>query len=136
MQRQQTVARNRYEIAADPTESDRRTWTPRIILRACCLPGGSLLQRLGVRGRLLLAFLGISAFAVIAAAAAMYSFDEVGKVLGRITQQRMPAALASLELSRQAERVVTAAPALLAATTRTQHQEVSQAVEAEVERLR
>ena len=34
----------------------------------------------------------------------MYSFDEVGKVLGRITQQRMPAALASLELSRQAER--------------------------------
>ena len=41
---------------------------------------GSLLQRLGVRGRLLLAFLGISAFAVIAAAAAMYSFDEVGKV--------------------------------------------------------
>ena len=98
--------------------------------------GGSLLQRLGVRGRLLLAFLGISAFAVIAAAAAMYSFDEVGKVLGRITQQRMPAALASLELSRQAERVVTAAPALLAATTRTQHQEVSQAVEAEGERLR
>ncbi len=96
---------------------------------------GSLLQRLGVRGRLLLAFLGISAFAVIAAAAAMYSFDEVGKVLGRITQQRMPAALASLELSRQAERIVTAAPAFLAATTRTQHQEVSQTIAAEVERL-
>jgi signal transduction histidine kinase/HAMP domain-containing protein len=96
---------------------------------------GSLLQRLGVRGRLLLAFLGISAFAVIAAAAAMYSFDEVGEVLGRITQQRMPAALASLELSRQAERVVTAAPALLAATTRTEHQEVSGAVAAEVGRL-
>ena len=76
---------------------------------------GSLLRRLGVRGRLLLAFLGISAFAVIAAAAAMYSFDEVGKVLGRITQQRMPAALASLELSRQAERIVTAAPAFLVA---------------------
>ena len=65
----------------------------------------------------------------------MYSFDEVGKVLGRITQQRMPAALASLELSRQAERIVTAAPALLAATTRTQHQEVSQTIAAEVERL-
>jgi hypothetical protein len=32
---------------------------------------GSFLQRLGVRGRLLLAFFGISAFAVIAAAAAM-----------------------------------------------------------------
>ena len=85
----------------------------------------SLLDRLGVRGRLLLAFLGISAFSVIAAAAAMYSFAEVGKVLGRITQERVPSALASLELSRQAERIVTAAPAFLAATTRAQHQETS-----------
>jgi hypothetical protein len=50
---------------------------------------GALLRRLGVRGRLLLAFLGISAFAVIAAAAAMYSFAEVGKVPGRITQERV-----------------------------------------------
>jgi adenylate cyclase len=95
----------------------------------------SLLQHLGVRGRLLLAFFGISAFAVIAAAAAMYSFAEVGKVLGRITEERMPSALASLELSRQAERIVTAAPAFLAAATRTQHQEVSQAIAAEVGHL-
>jgi adenylate cyclase len=97
---------------------------------------GSLLQRLGVRWRLLLAFFGISAFAVIAAAAAMYSFAEVGKLLGRITEERVPPALASLELSRQAERIVTAAPAFLAATTRERHQEVSQAIAAEVERLR
>ena len=48
----------------------------------------------------------------------------------------MPPALASLELSRQAERIVTAAPAFLAATTRERHQEVSQAIAAEVERLR
>ena len=41
-----------------------------------------MLERLGVRWRLLLAFFGISAFAVIAAAAAMYSFAEVGKLLG------------------------------------------------------
>jgi signal transduction histidine kinase/DNA-binding response OmpR family regulator len=101
------------------------------------LPAGakSLLERLGVRGRLLLAFLGISAFAVIAAAAAMYSFAEVGKVLGRITQERVPSALASLELSRQAERIVTAAPAFLAATTRAQHQETSRDIAAEVGRL-
>jgi adenylate cyclase len=96
----------------------------------------SLLQRLGVRWRLLLAFFGISAFAVIAAAAAMYSFAEVGKLLARITEERVPPALASLELSRQAERIVTAAPAFLAATTRERHQEVSQAITAEVERLR
>jgi adenylate cyclase len=96
---------------------------------------GSLLQRLGVRWRLLLAFFGISAFAVIAAAAAIYSFAEVGRLLGRITEERVPPALASLELSRQAERVVTAAPAFLAATTRERHLEVSQAIAAEVERL-
>ena len=102
----------------DPSKETSRTWTHRIAQRACWLARGSLLQRLGVRGRLLLAFLGISAFAVIAAAAAMYSFAEVGKVLGRITQERVPSALASLELSRQAERIVTAAPAFLAATTR------------------
>ncbi|MGH6902149.1 MAG: HAMP domain-containing protein, partial [Geminicoccaceae bacterium] len=104
--------------------------------RAQSLPEARpLLQRLGVRWRLLLAFLGISAFAVIAAAAAMYSFAEVGKLLGRITEERVPPALASLELSRQAERVVTAAPAFLAATTRERHLEVSQAIAAEVARL-
>lgn len=57
-----------------------------------------MFERLGVRWRLLLAFFGISAFAVIAAAAAMYSFAEVGKLLGRITEERVPPALASLEL--------------------------------------
>ena len=94
-----------------------------------------MLRRLGVRGRLLLAFVGISAFAVIAAAAAMYSFAEVGAVLDRITRQRVPAALASLKLSRQAEQLVTAAPALLAVTSRSQQEEVSASIAAEVERL-
>jgi len=42
--------------------------------------------KMGVRGRLLLAFLGISAFALIAAAAGMISFFEVGEVMNRITQ--------------------------------------------------
>ena len=100
------------------------------------LPGaGSALRRLGVRGRLLLAFFGISAFAVIAAAAGLYSFAEVGGVLGRITQQRVPAALASLKLSRQAERLFTAAPALLAVTGRSQQEAVAAAIAAEVYRL-
>src|SRR4051812_14610201 len=68
-----------------------------------------------VRLRLLGAFLGISAFAVLAAAAAMWAFLELGGVVARITEERTPAALASLELSRQAERIAAAAPALLAA---------------------
>src|SRR5215813_8633938 len=71
----------------------------------------------GVRGRLLLAFFGISGFAVLAAAAGIYAFLRVGEVLETITQRKAPPALASLELSSQAERVVAAAPALLRVTT-------------------
>ena len=94
-----------------------------------------MLNRLGVRGRLLLAFFGISAFAVLAAAAAMYSFLEVGKALDKITQQRVPLALSSLELSRQAERIVAAAPALLTVSTPTQREQLSAKIAAEIERL-
>jgi PAS domain S-box-containing protein len=92
-------------------------------------------QRFGVRGRLLLAFFGISAFAVLAAAAAMYSFLEVDKVMDRITQRRVPSALASLELSGQAERIVSAAPVLLTATTASQHEQLSGTIAAEVGHL-
>jgi adenylate cyclase len=68
-----------------------------------------------VRWRLLVAFLGISAFAVLAAAASMWALLELGQVVERTTEERAPAALALLELSRQAERIAAAAPALLAA---------------------
>ncbi len=91
--------------------------------------------RPGVRGRLLHAFLGISPFVVIAAAAGLYSFGEVGKALGRITEERVPGALASLELSRQAERTVVAAPALLAVRSEEQLQQVSGGIQAEVGKL-
>jgi hypothetical protein len=62
----------------------------------------------------MLAFSGISALVVVAAVAGMHSLERVGEALGRITEERVPSALASLELSRQAERIVAAAPALLA----------------------
>src|SRR5262249_57562034 len=67
--------------------------------------------RLGVASRLLLAFLGISGLAVIGAVVAIFSFREIGDVLDRITARRVPAALALQEVSRQAERIVSAAPA-------------------------
>jgi class 3 adenylate cyclase/methyl-accepting chemotaxis protein len=98
-------------------------------------PVKGLFLRLGVRGRLLLAFLGISAFAALGATAGMVSFLAIGDGLDGITQQRAPSALASLELSRQAERIVAAAPALLAAQTPDQHAQQSQAISVEVERL-
>ena len=77
--------------------------------------------RLSVASRLLLAFLGISSMAVLAAGAAIYSFREIGSVLERVTAQRVPAALASQNVLRKAERIVTAAPALLSAATPAEH---------------
>lgn len=94
-----------------------------------------MFERLGVRWRLLIAFFGISAFAVLAAAAAVYSFLAVGTVLDRITRQRVPSALGSLEISRQAERIVAAAPSLLAVTTSAERKELSSSIAAEVRLL-
>jgi adenylate cyclase len=94
-----------------------------------------MFERLGLRGRLLLAFLGISAFGVLGAATAIYSFVEVGKVLERIIQRRVPSTLASLELSRQAERIVAVAPTLLTVTTSTEYEDVSARISSDMEHL-
>lgn len=94
-----------------------------------------MFERLGIRGRLLFAFFGISTFAVLATAAAVYAFLQVGEVVERITERRVPSALASLELSRQAERVAATTPAVLATTSTVQHNEVSTAIGVEMSRL-
>ncbi|MER8499089.1 PAS-domain containing protein [Mesorhizobium sp. M1312] len=94
-----------------------------------------MVERLGIRGRLLLAFFGISTFAVFATAAALYAFLQVGEVVDRITRDRVPSALASLQLSRQAERVAATAPAILTSTSEARHNEVSAAIGAEMTRL-
>jgi signal transduction histidine kinase len=89
---------------------------------------------LGVRERLLLAFFGISAFAVLAAAVGIYAFREVGDRLDMV-DARVPPTFTSLELSRSAERIIAAAPALLAATDRARRDAVKGELEAEVDRL-
>ena len=94
-----------------------------------------MLKHFGIRGRLLLAFFGISALAVLATAAAVYAFLQVREVVEGITERRVPAALASLQLSRQAERIAATAPAVLAATSKAQHGEVSAAITVEMARL-
>src|SRR6185312_4742631 len=100
-----------------------------------CQRVAAMLERFVVRGRLLLAFFGISALAVLTTAAALYAFLQVGGAVETITKDRVPAALASLQLSRQAERVAATAPAVLAATSKLQHSEVSSAVEVEMTKL-
>lgn len=95
----------------------------------------TLPSRSGVASRLLLAFLGISGLAIVGAGAAIYSFRDIGQALDRITAGRVPAALASLEVSRQAERIVSAAPSLLSSATPAEHTESSQRIGAEMREL-
>src|SRR5262245_13703120 len=92
--------------------------------------------RLGVAIRLLLAFLGISGLAVVGAGVAVFAFRDIGDVLDRIMARRVPAALALQEVSRQAERIASAAPALLSAATPAEHAESSRKIDAEMQKLR
>jgi signal transduction histidine kinase len=89
---------------------------------------------LGVRARLLLAFFGISAFTVLAAAAGIYAFRQVGDRL-ELIDARVPQVVSSMEISRAADRLIASAPALLAATTTKEHDEVSNRMRPEVDRL-
>ena len=76
-----------------------------------------MFKKFGVRGRLLLSFVGISGFAVLATVAAMYSFLLVQTLLDKVTEQRVPTALAAQELSSRVERILAETPTLLAAST-------------------
>jgi signal transduction histidine kinase/DNA-binding response OmpR family regulator/HAMP domain-containing protein len=69
----------------------------------------------GVRVRLYAAFIAMSALVAAAAAVSIYAFTRVDRALSTIATDSVPIAIASLDLSRKAERIVAAAPALLAA---------------------
>jgi class 3 adenylate cyclase len=94
-----------------------------------------VLLRPSVRWHLLLAFLGISSFAALGGGVAIYSFLEIEGVLERITARTVPTVLTSLGLSRRAERLVAAAPALLAASTAEEHVEHAARIKAEIAEL-
>ena len=70
----------------------------------------------GLRGRLLLAFIAISLFVVVAAAAGLYALCEVERSLDRITLETLPVALDARELLRKSEKIVAIGPALVNAS--------------------
>src|ERR1700726_3792815 len=86
----------------------------------------------GLRGRLLLSFIAISAFAVVAALVGSYAFYAIGEALHRVTEKSVPPAIATLELAQRTERIVAAGPALLAATNNAEFASASSTVEEEV----
>ena len=67
----------------------------------------------GLRERLLLSFIAISSFAVIAAAVGNYAFYTIGQSLRQVTEKSVPSAIASLELAERVGRIIAAGPALL-----------------------
>ena len=87
-----------------------------------------------MRARLLLAFFGISGFAILAAAAGIYAFRQVGDRL-ELIDARVPLVVSSLAISRAADQLIVSAPALLAATTTKDRDEVSKRMRPEVDRL-
>ena len=91
---------------------------------------------LGVRGRLLLAFLGISMFSLVAAALGLYSLSRVRGALEVITDQQVPETLSLLELSRKVESVVRAAPALLVVNSDNSRKAVSEEIFLQIGELR
>jgi len=92
-------------------------------------------NRLGVRGSLYTSFFGISLFVIIAAGVSIFSFLRVDDALNKITQESVPLAIASLDLSRQAERIVAAAPALLNVSSPEQQAALAADLDRDVERL-
>jgi class 3 adenylate cyclase/HAMP domain-containing protein len=91
---------------------------------------------IGVRGRLLMAFVGICMFSLFAAAAGFYSLSQVGGALTQITENRVPEALSWLQLSRRVEGIVRSAPALLVAKTEQQRTQVSAEITSQAKRLK
>ena len=71
----------------------------------------------GLRERLLLSFLAISSFAVLAAVVGNYAFYAIGEALHQVTERSVPPAIATLELAQRIERIVAAGPVLLAVET-------------------
>jgi methyl-accepting chemotaxis protein len=71
--------------------------------------------RIGVRGRLFMAFAAIVGLAVALAALAILSFTELGGVLEQITSERLPPITAALQLARTSENIVALGPAIAGA---------------------
>jgi hypothetical protein len=82
----------------------------------------------------LLAFFGISAFAILAAAAGIYAFRQVGDRL-ELIDARVPQVVSSMAISRAADRLIASTPALLAAATTKERDEISSRMRPEVDRL-
>ena len=88
----------------------------------------------GLRQRLLLSFIAISGFAVVAAVVGNYAFYAIGEALHQVTEKSVPPAIATLEFAQRTERIVAAGPALLGVTSSKEFDAVSSVLDAGTKR--
>ena len=72
--------------------------------------------RLGLRGRLFMAFGIVAALTVLASGSAIVTYDSLGRSLGVVTEKSLPEITRASKVVRAAEEIGAAAPRLLAAT--------------------
>jgi len=81
--------------------------------------------RLGLRGRLFMAFGVVAALTVLASGSAIISYDSLGRSLGAISEKSLPEITRASEVARAAGNVAAAAPRLLAATDQAERDHAS-----------
>lgn len=89
-----------------------------------------------VRTRLMIAFLAISLFSVVAAALGVWSLAQVDRSLRIVTDGRVPETLALTDVARQTQRILRAAPALLIVSDEAARASTSAIVLNEADQLR
>jgi C4-dicarboxylate-specific signal transduction histidine kinase len=89
----------------------------------------------GLRGRLFLAFAGITSFAVLAAVAGLLTVVVGRHALDEMIKTRVPRALHAVELMRHSERLVATGPALLNAVNDDEISTVTAAKNAELQAI-
>jgi len=98
--------------------------------------GNSSWTRLGLRGRLFLAFGIVAGLTVLASGSAIISFDRIGRALLIVTDDSLPDISRKATVARAESDVGAAGPSLLAATDAAGREEASALLSASRESLR
>jgi methyl-accepting chemotaxis protein len=92
--------------------------------------------RLGLRGRLFMAFGIVAALTVLASGSAIITYDSLGRSLGVVTEKSLPEITRASKVVRAADEIGAAAPRLLAATDGAERENALKALTAARQELR
>jgi methyl-accepting chemotaxis protein len=92
--------------------------------------------RLGLRGRLFMAFGIVAALTVLASGSAIITYDSLGRSLGVVTEKSLPEITRASKVVRAADEIGAAAPRLLAAVDGAERENALKALTAARQELR